>query len=181
MYKKMVLKADQEKSFDIGSADFFKTDSSVFGNSNNILSIDRSSQLTVPVDMPFEELDSKIIYTDDLANIIATIQYSYDGNYLGYATINVAESNVDKFSFGAPVSENTVEVEKKDIFTDIGQNVTFVNLKKVLLIAGSVLGGSILIFVIAAFIRNYNFAGRRRRNIKKRTKRYHSEFDKFDF
>ena len=184
-FKKITV-ADYEKSYDIGSADFFATDSSIFGDSNNILSIDPSDQMTIPKDMPFESLDSEVIYTDNLMNVIATVRYTYTGNYVGYATINVADSEVDSYDFGAEVSQNMPAEdkngkEKKDIFKDIGKNVTFVNLKKVLLIVGGSVGGIFLIFVIVAFIRNYNFAGRRRRNIKKRTKRYHSEFDKFDF
>ncbi len=178
-FKKITV-ADYEKKYDIGSADFFKTDSSIFGNSNNILSIDPSDEMTIPKDMPFENLDSEIIYVDNVPNIIATVKYTYTGNYVGYSTINVADGGVDSYIFGAEVSSNTVEPEK-NIFEDTGENVIFVNLKKVLLIAGGSVGGVFVIFVIVAFIRNYNFAGRRRRNIKKRTKRYHSEFDKFDF
>jgi len=177
-FKKITV-ADYEKAYDIGSADFFKTDSSVFGNSNNILSIDPTDQMTIPIDLPFNELTSDIQYTDDLMNVIAIVRYSYEGNYIGYARINVADSNVTTFAFGAPVSSNTVE--KKDIFDDIGENVTYINLKKVLLITVSVIGGLFVIFLLISFIRNYNFASRRRRNIKKRSRRYHSEFDKFDF
>ena len=183
-FKKITV-ADYEKSYDIGSADFFAADSSIFGDSNNILSIDPTDQMTIPKDLPFESLNSEIIYTDDLMNVIATVRYTYDGNYVGYATINVADSNVGSYEFGTEVSSNSAggkkDGEKKDIFKDIGENVTFINLKKVLLVVGGSVGGIFLIFVLVAFIRNYNFAGRRRRNIKKRTKRYHSEFDKFDF
>ncbi len=177
-FKKIII-AEYEKSYDIGSADFFETESSIFGNSDNVLSIDSSGRMTIPNDLPFDSLSSKINYIDGIPGKIASLTYSYEGNYVGSAQINVADNRVTTFMFGAPISKNNTS-EVIDIF-NMNDNVTYVNLKKVLLIFAISVGSIIVIFVTAAFIKNYNFAGRRRRNIRKKTRRYHSEFDKFNF
>ncbi len=171
--------AEYEKSYDLGCADFFETESSIFGNTDNVISIDSSGKMILPIDLPFEDLTSQISYIDNVPGRIATVNYSYDGNYVGNARINVADSRVTTFMFGAPVSDNNAGKEK-DIF-NMKENVTYVNVKKILLIVGITLGSLIVIFAAVAFFKNYNFSGRRRRDIKKRTSRYHSEFDKFNF
>ena len=176
---KKVNVAEFEKSYDMGCADFFATGSSIFGNTDNVISIDSSGKMILPIDLPFESLTSKIIYVDDVPGRIATVNYSYDGNYVGNARINVADSRVTTFMFGAPVSDNKAGKEK-DIF-NMKDNVTYVNVKKILFAAGIAVGSVIIIFAAAAFLKNYNFSGRRRRDIKKRNSRYHSEFDKFRF
>lgn len=171
--------SEYEKSYDLGCADFFATNSSVFGNTDNVISIDSSGKMILPINLPFEDLTSTITYIDNVPGRIATVNYSFDGNYVGNARINVADSRVTTFMFGAPVSDNKTGKEK-DIF-NMNENVTYVNVKKILFIAGIAIGSLILIFAGITFFKNYNFAGRRRRDIKKRTSRYHSEFDNLRF
>lgn len=176
---KKINVAECEKSYDMGCADFFETGSSIFGSTENVISVDSSGKMILPIDLPFESLTSTITYVDNVPGRIATVNYSYAGNYVGSARINVADSRVTTFMFGAPVSDNKAGKEK-DIF-NMNDNVTYVNVKKILLIAGISLGSFIIIFAAVLFLKNYNFSGRRRRDIKKRTSRYHSEFDKFNF
>ncbi|MBR4174214.1 MAG: hypothetical protein IKR56_02625, partial [Lachnospiraceae bacterium] len=88
-------------------------------------------------------------------------------------------SEVKEFEFGKkPVKERVTldeEIEKS------GKSIVFVDIKKVLIILGIVLGACLLIFILQAIARNYSFASRRRRKIIKKHKRYRSEFDDFDF
>ena len=54
------------------------------------------------------------------------------------------------------LEEYEKKTKEKDIF-NMKENVTYVNVKKILLIVGITLGSLIVIFAAVAFFKNYNF------------------------
>lgn len=176
-FKKTYI-ADNEKSYDLGNADFFQTDKDIFGNSGTILSLNSNGYVLLPNGEDFSAAKSSISYNNASTGSIATISYTYNGRFVGSTSIDVAADNVSPFEFGAAVSENNT-ASANNASADNG--VIFVNIKKILLIAAIIIAVLLIAFLIRAIIKNYNFSGRRRHNIKKKNRRYHSEFDHFDF
>ena len=122
----------------------------------------------------------------DKPNSIANIQYFYEGQYVGGTTVDIY-SNVQTFEFGDPVSENAIQMdsEKTDNSANtINENtdgVVFISTRKIIIISLIFIGCVILFFAIFALIRFLRNSQHRRRRIKKRVRRYFSEFDDFDF
>ena len=172
--------ADNESNYSLDTSTFFDTDIDIFGSSKDLFTIDRSDVITIPNDVNFDELTSKLTYDESGDNnILATITYYLGETSVGSGSILVNNSEVKEFEFGKkPVKERVTldeEIEKS------GKSIVFVDIKKVLIIIGIVIGACLLIFILQAIARNYSFASRRRRKIIKKHKRYRSEFDDFDF
>ena len=169
--------ADNEDLYDIGNSDFFQTDMDIFGNSETFLSLNPSGYVLLPNTADFSDTVSSIAYNSGDSDSIATISYTFNKKFVGSTTVDVADNETKTFEFGQAVSENTAVSEN----AASDNNVIFVNLKKILIAAGILAAVLLLFIIIRAIIKNYNFSGRRRRNIRKKNRRYHSEFDDFDF
>lgn len=102
-------------------------------------------------------MQSSISYEAQNENQLAVIDYTYNGIYVGSASIDVAAaaSSYDFDSPAEPLAAAEEEPEQKE-------NIIFVNVKKVLLGILAAAGILILIFVVRSLIQNYSFAGRRR-------------------
>ncbi len=68
-------------------ADFFHSDSGLFGSTSSVIDIDRSASIILPDTISFEETDSKISYEGLDEGALAKIAYSYNGVDLGYASL----------------------------------------------------------------------------------------------
>ncbi len=149
--------SENETKYQIDNADFFQTENDIFGNSKPILSLNKSSYLILPKTASFEDLQSSISYEAQNENQLAVIDYTYNGIYVGSASIDVAAaaSSYDFDSPAEPLAAAEEEPEPKE-------NIIFVNVKKVLLGILAAAGILILIFVVRSLIQNYSFAGRRR-------------------
>lgn len=149
--------SENETKYKIDNADFFQTENDIFGNSKPILSLNKSSYLILPKTASFEDLQSSISYEAQNENQLAVIDYTYNGIYVGSASIDVAAaaSSYDFDSPAEPLAAAEEEPEQKE-------NIIFVNVKKVLLGILAAAGILILIFVVRSLIQNYSFAGRRR-------------------
>ena len=171
--------ADNEKSYTIDNANFFKTDINIFGNSKTLFTLgeDKTDMITLPITADFSECESSLDYEVEDEDTLAEIDYTYKGTYVGSGRILFANPEVTSFKFGEnpqPESVSAADLKK-------GQNVVFVNAVPILIIVGVVILLFFIIFTIGALLKNYSFAQRRRKNIIKKSRRYKSEFDDFDF
>ncbi len=148
--------SENETKYNIDNADFFQTENDIFGNSKPILSLNKGSYLILPKTASFEDLQSSISYEAQNENHLAVIDYTYNGIYVGSASIDVAAS-VSSYDFDSPAEAIAEEEEPEP-----KENIIFVNVKKVLLGVLAAAGILIMIFVIRSLIQNYSFAGRRR-------------------
>ena len=171
--------ADYETSYSMGSADPTGISQPAFDNTQSILSVDPKDHLILPDSLSFSDLDSELAFTDEDPNKIAEVTYSYVGHYIGKAGILLADNRDQGFIFGKAVTAEPEE-KHKSFFAD-NDSVVFVNIKMILKIVGIVTAALLLISGIIYILKNYNFPGKRRRDIKRKNRRYHSEFDKFDF
>ena len=101
---KAVNIAENDTTYNIGANGNFLEESSVFGNSDPILSIDRTAYLVLPADITFEDLTSELSYDGLSDHQAALIHYSYKNQPLGVAPVLFSQ-NVASFDFNAaPVS-----------------------------------------------------------------------------
>ena len=82
--------ADNETTYDINHMDFFDTESSLFGSSAPIISIDKNSTILLPNGVDFSELTSEIVYDNVEAPYFGMIYYYYNGYMVGTAGIAFA-------------------------------------------------------------------------------------------
>lgn len=149
-----------ETKYNVDSSGFFYSEISLFGSSKPMLSLNTEDCITLPKTVTFDATDSTISYNTTSETEVATITYTYEGHYIGEASVDLAIDPQVTYTFdsGIPSQEPTqvVEEEKEG-------NVIFVNILKVILWIAGIAVGLILLTFILAFIRSYHFAGRRRR------------------
>lgn len=157
--------SQNETKYNIDNADFFQTNNDIFGNSKPILSLNKSSYLILPKTATFEDTESSISYQVEDERQIAQINYTYNGIYVGNASVDIAVNTGSSYDFDTSIESNA---ENKE---DSGENIIFVNIKKVILIILSGAGILISLFIIKSLIQNYSFNRRRSRTRFGRRKR----------
>lgn len=164
--------SENETEFNIDNADFFQTNNDIFGSSKPILSLNKSSYLILPKTAVFKDTVSAISYEVEDENQIARIDYTYNGVYVGNATVDIATDTASPYDFDS--SMDIISEKEKE---DIEENVIFVNIKKLLLFILIGAGILILLFIIKSLIQNYSFSKRRKRAFfeRRRSKKWNSK------
>ncbi len=175
--------AENETRYNLDSADFFNTDSGVFGNTKSLVSLSGDGYVVIPKNAEFSELESEVSYDEKNDHALAKISYKFGDIPVGETDVLLSESDVKTYIFGETVSEDKVEEEEPEKTPGFGGDGTiFLDIHRVLLIAGISAGGLLIVLLLIMFIKNYFFSSRRRRRkIRKKHRRYFSEFDDFDF
>ncbi|MCR4589371.1 MAG: D-alanyl-D-alanine carboxypeptidase [Lachnospiraceae bacterium] len=175
--------AENETKYNLDSSDFFNSDNGIFGNTKTLVSLSTDGYVVIPKTASFEDLTSEVTYDDKNENSLAKITYTYGDIYVGETDVLLSDSNMKTYMFGENVEEDeedTLSANGAPGFNNAG--VVFLDIKQVLIIAGIAAGVVLIVLLIILFIKNYFFsAQRRRRKIRKRNRRYFSEFDDFDF
>jgi D-alanyl-D-alanine carboxypeptidase len=100
----MVNVAQNETKYQIDSAGFFYSNTSVFGNSKSILSLNQNDRIVLPKTIRFDDVTSSLSYDTPDENQVAIITYTYNGVYLGEASVDLAGSP-DTYHFAAAPDE----------------------------------------------------------------------------
>lgn len=158
--------SENETKFNINNADFFQSNNDIFGSSKPILSLNKSSYLILPKTAVFKDTISSISYDTEDENQIARIDYTYNGIYVGNASVDISTEAVSAYDFDSSMDDKSQE---KDEITD--ENIIFVNVKKLLLFVLIGAGILILLFIIKSLIQNYSFSKRSRRRFFERRNR----------
>ncbi|MCM1538082.1 MAG: D-alanyl-D-alanine carboxypeptidase [bacterium] len=178
--------AQNETAYSIDSTDFFETSIDIFGSSEAILSLNQQDQVVIPNSIEFADLDCTLSYDTDSENTIAVLLYSYHGQPVGSATIDIALDRTAPFQFEeTPFSFRDMPTMEEEVITSPSpiptpapepetetepekQRVIFVNIKRVLaaLVVGAVVT-AVLLYLIA-YVRRYYFSSRRRERKRRR-------------
>lgn len=165
--------AENETKYKLDSSSFFKTKYDILGSSKPILSINPAGYILVPKSFNINDLDTKIIYSNDLkGNHIAELNYSLGGNPLGKTTIDYANSNVKAFNFANLKNrkeENTTTVYSPEYKT------VFINVKTVAIVCGYII---LVIFIVTfsfELIKSYISSARRAKNLTRTRYKKRSE------
>ena len=176
--------AQNETTYSINSTDFFETSIDIFGSSEAILSLNPHDNVVIPNSVDFADLDCELSYDTDTEDTIALLSYSYHGQPVGSATIDIALDMTAPFQFEeTPFSFRDMPTMEEEVITapspipmptpepeqePEGQRIIFVNVKRVL--AALVIGAiviAVLLYVIA-YIRSYYFSSRHKSRKRRR-------------
>lgn len=158
--------AENETKYNINNADFFQTDNDIFGSSKPIMSLNNASYLVLPKTVSFQDTLSSISYDVDSAHQIANIDYTYNGIYVGSASVDIAADIVSAYDFDASVENSSTSD------TNNGEeNIYFVNIKRIMFFVLAAAGILIILFIIKSVIQNYSFSKRRQTRLRWRKRR----------
>lgn len=162
-----------ETKYNMDSSNFFYSKNDIFGSSKPILALNTQDCITLPKSVDFSQVQSTISYDTQEEGQVAVITYSYQDQYLGSASVDLARDTAYSYSFESVLAdtENDSSAEAKEPEKD---NVIFVNIIKVVLWILGIAAAIVVLFFGAVFIRNYHFAMSRRnnrRNWKRRRRR----------
>ena len=165
--------AKQDDSYNMNEAVFFQIPDQIFGDTQSFISMDPHGYVILPEGIPFSRLDSHLEYIEDPSDpeAFADIIYKLDDDYVGMTRLKMDAAS-DSAHLGSALAD----------MSDDG-NVTYVNIKEIIPYVLIIAGALSFIILTIHVIRTYNFGNAlsRRMSIKRRRKRYHSDFDDVDF
>ncbi|MDR0964620.1 MAG: D-alanyl-D-alanine carboxypeptidase [Clostridium sp.] len=97
----MITVADHETKYEIDNTGFFYSETSIFGDSNPILTLNLDDRIVLPKTIRFEDIQSKITYENLRENQGAKINYFFDTVPIGSASVDWAQNGV-VFEFEQP-------------------------------------------------------------------------------
>ena len=159
-----------ETKYNIDNADSFYSENDIFGSSQPILSLNQDDCIILPKTASFEDTESTISYETENENQAAVITYTYEGVYIGSASVDLAATQEETNLFDSITAEPEETTKEETSFI-------FINVVKVLvgivIIAAIVFGG----FLLRSFLTNYHFSHKStrlswRRARRKRQKHY---------
>lgn len=190
--------SENEKNFSIDNANFFQTESSIFGNTKPLIEINKSGSIILPKNASFEEATPTLNFdkADETSNIVATLDYSFNNHYVGYTSIDLVKTDSEAFQFSTNSSamedgesvaidtENdtvTIEKEKKSnskvvLFLLIG-----------IIVLGLLVIASVIILKKYNFLSNFNsnYVGKKlkpeKRHSRSRRRKYPSKYKNLKF
>lgn len=166
--------AENETKYTVDSTDFFDTDNDIFGSSDPIISINSADCVVIPNTVDFSDIESTLTYDSKESSTIATIHYSYHNIPVGTATVNLATSQNTSYDFDGPVA-----VQKHNNPNEITENVIFINVLKIIMIAFILIVLFIFLIVMRSFLKSYHFNFKRRRFTKSTPLNFNMSHKKF--
>lgn len=165
--------SEYDTNYNMDEAPFFQIDDTTFGSTKSFVYTDKTSYVVLPTGISFSKLDSRIEYRDDtMGDEFADVVYELNGDYAGECHLMMEETPSEKASFSTVITDTAAD-----------KGVTFINVKKVIpyvVLTIVVIGFIVLVIHV---VKTYNFgnAMNKRMDIRRRRKRYHSDFDDIDF
>ena len=149
---------------------FFQSSSDIFGNSSAIIEFDSDDYIILPTTATIEDTESTISYdVSDSVNekAIAIVTYTYNGEYVGSATIQTVSQSTT--AFGSSSEDGNGELSENQFSTN---NVIYINVRYIarvlLIVAVSV---SLIAIIHSFLIHNHIIHSREvRKRMKKRKK-----------
>ncbi|MBR2275592.1 MAG: D-alanyl-D-alanine carboxypeptidase, partial [Lachnospiraceae bacterium] len=163
--------SENENRYTLNSATFFHTNLDIMGSSKPILTLNTTDYVIIPKTAAFEDLAVGVSYDNLPAGAVATLQYSYNGQVVGYTAIEYADDTVAPFDFS-----NIVRYQSRDEIPQKlvpSKNIVFVNIRNIVLILISVLGAILLVFFVRGLVLNYRYKEKYNtlKTVKKRYKK----------
>lgn len=158
-----------ETKYNIDNNAFFYSGNDIFGSSDPILSLNRDDCIILPKTAEFADTVSTISYDTEDENQVAVITYTYNGVFLGSASVDLAATEEKSYVFDT-IMENPEE--KAD--GKAGENqisFLFINIVKVLLWIAGIAAAVFFLLFARVFLKNYQFSRRRNRRTWRRDRR----------
>ena len=159
---------DNETRYTLDSSTFFKTDLDIMGSSKQALVLNDTGYVIIPKTASFDDLHVSLDYSDGSNGYVATLNYFYSDNLVGFTTLDYAQTEKDVFEFANIIRSASDGAQPKAYSKD--KNIVFINVRRIIIILAAVLGILLLFLFLRSFILSYSYSGRHRKNLKK--KRY---------
>ena len=170
--------ADNDETYIPDDSAFFQSSSDIFGDSSAILEFNEDDNIIIPTTATMEDVDSSISYDVtglDNDRAIAVVTYTYNGQYVGSATIQtVATLSNSSTQWSSTTGTDSENVEAESFSTN---NVIYINVRYIVWILLSV---AFLISMIAivhsALIHNHIIHSKEERRRMRKRKRESKKF-----
>jgi len=153
--------SEAETKYNIETDGLFYSENDIFGSSSPILFLDKEDYILLPKTAAFSQAVSEIDYTENTDGVAATINYSFNGAFVGSAKVNLVASEGSGYEFETQEVEaeltQTEEVSKEEDRPEAPEFV-FINVWKVLqyiVIAALI---ALVLSGIVKFFRSYQFS-----------------------
>jgi D-alanyl-D-alanine carboxypeptidase (penicillin-binding protein 5/6) len=166
--------SENEQNYTINNASFYNTDTSIFGNTNSIVTINKDGEIILPTTAAFADAQSNLNYDGNTNNSIATLAYTYGGREVGSTTIDLSNINIPEFNFNTVDNTSTTETPTQN--TTPKNVVKFTPLSIVITVI-IILVIIILLVVLIIVMKNYNFFKRKRIRKHRKMNRHFDDFD----
>lgn len=165
--------SQSETKYNIEDSDRFYGGSDIFGNSKPLLTLNKNDYIILPRTASFEDTSSSISYETDSEEDAAIISYTYHGVPIGIVHVNFSMEE-GSYSFDTlPEEQDMPETGAEE------KSVVFVNLMRVLIVAGIAAAVLLVVLFVRLVLRNYQFSSPVRRRARRRRRRSHRRSDKF--
>lgn len=162
-FKKVVV-SESETKYSMDAEGIFYGENDLFGNSQPILSLNEEACVVLPKTVEFTEAKSEISYDNVQQGQAAVVNYTYAGEYVGSASIDLAQTKAPTYEFAteAPVQELTSEAEE-EVQEAQPPSFLFIDVWKIVRYVLCALMGIAVIMGILFFLKNYHFPERHNR------------------
>ncbi|WP_099469799.1 D-alanyl-D-alanine carboxypeptidase family protein [Konateibacter massiliensis] len=169
--------SENEKDYTLQNASFYDSETSIFGNTDSMIEINKSGEIILPITAAFSDADSTLEYNNDGSNSFASLSYSYGGKTVGSTTIDLTNLNIPEFNFS---SSNSVDAsDSSTASTPDSSKKAIVFTKTQIIVVVVIVIVLILLTILSVILfRNYHFF--KRRQIRKH-RRERLKLDDFDF
>ncbi len=167
--------AANETNFSLENSGFFHTGSSIFGQYKPLIEIDRNDDIILPNGASFSDASPELIFADnENSNLLATLKYTYYGKPIGSASIRLAESKVQEFTFDKETGEEDTSGDTKN--TEPKRFIK-INVRLILILAAIAAILLLFLLIFRRLTRSFHISlnlisrERRRRRRKRRSRR----------
>ena len=167
--------AANETNFSLENSGFFHTGSSIFGQYKPLIEIDRNDDIILPNGASFSDASPELIFADNEdSNLLATLKYTYYGKPIGSASIRLAESKVQEFTFDKETGEEDTSGDTKN--TEPKRFIK-INVRLILILAAIAAILLLFLLIFRRLTRSFHISlnlisrERRRRRRKRRSRR----------
>ncbi len=167
--------AANETNFSLENSGFFHTGSSIFGQYKPLIEIDRNDDIILPNGASFSDASPELIFADNEdSNLLATLKYTYYGKPIGSASIRLAESKVQEFTFDKETGEEDTSGDTKN--TEPKRFIK-INVRLILILAAIAAVLLLFLLIFRRLTRSFHISlnlisrERRRRRRKRRSRR----------
>lgn len=157
--------SETETKYNIDNSGSFYSEKDIFGSSKPILSLNQEDCIILPKTASFEDTESTISYDTQNENQAALITYTYHDVYIGCASVDLAATQEDAYIFESIME--TPEPQEQATETSF----IFINIVKILIGVVAIVVILFAVFLIKAFLKNYQFSRRRNRYSRRREQR----------
>ncbi|MCI8374527.1 MAG: D-alanyl-D-alanine carboxypeptidase [Lachnospiraceae bacterium] len=164
--------AANETNFSVNSSGFFHTGSAIFGQMDPLIEINKNDYIVLPNDIPFTEASPELTFqSEEDSETIATLAYTWQGQPVGSASIQLAQSKIPAFSF----DRETGDPESPDVESSPeSQPKKFIQINVRLVLTGILIAAAVVLLCILfqKLSKQWDLMGKLRRfRLSKRRKR----------